>query len=178
MATLLSRKRAPTGLLSTTNMMALSPTAQRVQAALQSLGSNAVIKEHAEACRTSAEAAVVLGCTVAQIAKSVIFRGETSGESILVITSGANRVDTTKVATLAGEKPGKADANFVREHTGFVIGGVAPLAHTRPGKVFFDRDLLQFDRVFPAGGTPQAMFSIEPNELLRISGAMLADVKL
>jgi prolyl-tRNA editing enzyme YbaK/EbsC (Cys-tRNA(Pro) deacylase) len=159
-------------------MSELSATAQRVQAALQSLGSVAVIKEHAEACRTSAEAADVLGCTIAQIAKSVIFKGESSGQSILVITSGANRVDTAKVAELAGEKPGKADADFVREHTGFVIGGVSPLAHAKPGKVFFDRDLLQFDRVFPAGGTPQAMFSIEPNELLRISGAMLADVKL
>jgi prolyl-tRNA editing enzyme YbaK/EbsC (Cys-tRNA(Pro) deacylase) len=158
-------------------MMALSPTAQRVQTALQSLGSNAVIEEHVAACRTSAEAAVVLGCTIAQIAKSVVFKGETSGQSILVITSGANRVDTAKVAALAGEKPGKADADFVREHTGFVIGGVAPIAHAKPGKVFFDRDLLQFDRVFPAGGTPQAMFSIEPNELLKISSAVLADVK-
>jgi prolyl-tRNA editing enzyme YbaK/EbsC (Cys-tRNA(Pro) deacylase) len=158
-------------------MSELSANAQRVQSVLQSFGSNAVIKEYPEACRTSAEAAVVLGCTVAQIAKSVIFKGEASGESILVITSGANRVDTSKVAALAGEKPGKADADFVREHTGFVIGGVAPLAHAKPGKVFFDRDLLQFERVFPAGGTPQAMFSIEPNELLRISGAALADVK-
>jgi prolyl-tRNA editing enzyme YbaK/EbsC (Cys-tRNA(Pro) deacylase) len=155
----------------------LSTNAQRVQSVLQSLGSDAVIKEHPDACRTSGEAAAVLGCTVAQIAKSVIFKGESSGESILVITSGANRVDTAKVAALAGEKPGKADADFVREHTGFVIGGVAPLAHAKPGKVFFDRDLLQFDRVFPAGGTPQAMFSIEPNELLRISGATLADVR-
>lgn len=157
-------------------MTSLSPTAQRVQLALQSLGSTAVIREHPEACRTSAEAAAVLGCEVAQIAKSVIFKGETSGGSILVIASGANRVDTAKVAAVAGEKPGKADADFVREHTGFVIGGVSPIAHAKPGKVFFDRDLLQFDRVYPAGGTPQAMFAIEPNELLRVSGAVLADI--
>ncbi len=157
-------------------MSTLSPNAARVQAALQSHGSRALITEYAQACRTSAEAAIVLECRVAQIAKSVIFKGESSGASILVVASGANRVDTQKVATLAGEKLGKADADFVREHTGFVIGGVAPLAHTKPGKVFFDRDLLQFDRVFPAGGTPQAMFAIEPNELLRISGAHLADI--
>jgi prolyl-tRNA editing enzyme YbaK/EbsC (Cys-tRNA(Pro) deacylase) len=155
----------------------LSFNAQRVQDALIAFGSGAEIREHAEACRTSVEAAAVLGCTVAQIAKSVIFKGATSGQSILVIASGANRVDTAKVATLAGETPGKADADFVREHTGFVIGGVAPIAHAKPGKVFFDRDLLQFDRVFPAGGTPQAMFAIAPDELLRISGATLADVK-
>jgi prolyl-tRNA editing enzyme YbaK/EbsC (Cys-tRNA(Pro) deacylase) len=159
------------------NSSSLSPTAARVQFALQSLGSEAVIHEHEEACRTSAEAAEVLGCTIAQIAKSVIFKGEASGQSILVVTSGANRVDTAKVAMLASEKPGKADANFVREYTGFVIGGVAPIAHAKPGKVFFDRDLLQFDCIYPAGGTPQATFSIEPNELLRISGAVLSDVK-
>lgn len=156
----------------------LSATAQRVQDALFALGSHAEIREHPEACRTSAEAAAVLGCAVAQIAKSVIFKGATSGQSILVIASGANRVDTAKVAALAGETPGKADADFVREHTGYVIGGVAPIAHAKPGSVFFDRDLLQFDRVFPAGGTPQAMFAIAPDQLLRISGAMLADVKL
>jgi prolyl-tRNA editing enzyme YbaK/EbsC (Cys-tRNA(Pro) deacylase) len=159
-------------------MSTLSPTAQRVQSVLTSLGSNAVIHEHPEACRTSAEAAVVLGCTVAQIAKSVIFKGTSSGQSILVIASGANRIDTKKVALIAGEEPGKADADFVREHTGFAIGGVSPIAHAKPGKVFFDQDLLQFDAVFPAGGTPQAMFRIEPNELRRISGATLADVKL
>jgi prolyl-tRNA editing enzyme YbaK/EbsC (Cys-tRNA(Pro) deacylase) len=157
--------------------LVLSPTAHRVQQALQSLGTNAIIREHPEACRTSAEAAIVLGCTVAQIAKSVIFRGETSGQSILVITSGANRVDVRKIEALAGEMPGKANADFVREHTGFVIGGVSPIAHLKPGKVFFDEDLLQFDAVFPAGGTPQAMFRIEPHELLRISGSVLADVK-
>jgi prolyl-tRNA editing enzyme YbaK/EbsC (Cys-tRNA(Pro) deacylase) len=158
-------------------MSTLSPTAQRVQSVLRSLGSDAVIHEHPEACRTSAEAAVVLGCTVAQIAKSVIFKGASSGQSILVIASGANRVDTKKVALIANEEPDKANADFVREHTGFVIGGVSPIAHAKPGKVLFDQDLLLFDAVFPAGGTPQAMFRIEPRELLRISGATLADIK-
>ncbi|TAF98759.1 MAG: YbaK/EbsC family protein [Burkholderiales bacterium] len=159
-------------------MPTLSPTAQRVQQALIDLGSAAPIHEHAEACRTSAEAAVVLGCSVAQIAKSVIFKGASSGQSILVIASGANRVDTEKIAAIAGETPGKANPDFVREHTGFVIGGVSPIAHLKPGKVIFDQDLLQHDFVFPAGGTPQAMFRIAPDELLRISGAVLADVAL
>jgi prolyl-tRNA editing enzyme YbaK/EbsC (Cys-tRNA(Pro) deacylase) len=156
----------------------LSVTAQRVQEALRAAGSSAQIHEHPEACRTSGEAAAVLGCEIGQIAKSVIFKGETHGQSILVIASGANRVDIEKIAVLAGEHPGKADANFVREHTGYVIGGVSPLAHAKPGKVFFDQDLLQFDAVFPAGGTPQAMFRIDPNELLRICSATLADIRL
>lgn len=160
------------------DVSSLSPNAQRVQTALQLLGSHALIREHAEACRTSAEAALVLGCEIGQIAKSVIFKGQSSGQSILVIASGANRVDTEKIAILAAETPGKADANFVREHTGFVIGGVAPIAHAKPGRVFFDRDLLRYETVFPAGGTPQAMFPIAPSELLRISGAILADVAL
>jgi prolyl-tRNA editing enzyme YbaK/EbsC (Cys-tRNA(Pro) deacylase) len=160
------------------SVVTLSATAQRVQDALRDAGSSAVIHEHPQACRTSAEAAAVLGCTVGQIAKSVIFKGETHGQSILVIASGVNRVDIEKIAAIAGERPGKADANFVREHTGFVIGGVSPIAHTKPGKVFFDQDLLQFEAVFPAGGTPQAMFSIAPRELLSISNAVLADVAI
>ncbi len=158
-------------------MSALSPTAQRVQQTLLDLGSSAQIHEHPEACRTSAEAAAVLGCTVAQIAKSVIFKGAESGQSILVIASGANRVDTKKVAVIAGELPSKANPDFVREHTGFVIGGVSPIAHLKPGKVIFDQDLLQHEFVFPAGGTPQAMFRIAPDELLKISSAALADVR-
>jgi len=154
----------------------LSASARRVQEALAAAGSSAVVREYRVACRTSAEAASVLGCDVAQIAKSVIFRGAASGRSILVITSGAHRVSTAKVEALAGEAPAKADAAFVREHTGFVIGGVAPIAHARPGIVLMDQTLLGFATVFPAGGTPQAMFAISPGELLRLSGARAADV--
>jgi prolyl-tRNA editing enzyme YbaK/EbsC (Cys-tRNA(Pro) deacylase) len=147
-----------------------------VQDALCAAGSTAVVREFDQACRTSAEAAAVLGCDIAQIAKSVIFRGAASGRSILVITSGAQRVDTGKVAQLAGEPPAKADPDYVREHTGFVIGGVAPFAHTKPGLVFMDETLLAFPTVFPAGGTPQALFEIAPAELVRVSGAQVADV--
>ncbi len=154
----------------------LSSNAQRVQDALRAAGSAAVVREFEQACRTSAEAAAVLSCDIAQIAKSVIFRGAASGRSILVITSGAQRVDTAKVAQLTGETPAKADADYVREHTGFVIGGVAPLAHTKPGLVLMDETLLAFPTVFPAGGTPQALFEIAPAELVRVSGARVADV--
>ncbi|MCS6995438.1 MAG: YbaK/EbsC family protein [Casimicrobiaceae bacterium] len=154
----------------------LSPSAQRVQDALRAAGSRAVVREYASACRTAQEAAAVLGCDLAQIAKSIVFRGEASGRPILVITSGAHRVDRDKVARLVGERPGKADADYVREHTGFVIGGVAPIALARPATVLFDETLLRFSTIFPAGGTPQAMFEIASEELVRVSGATVADV--
>ena len=148
-----------------------------MQDALVLLGSSAVVVEHENPGRTAAEAAVLLRCDIAQIAKSIIFKSTNTGKSVLVITSGANRVDEKKVAVILGDKLAKADAAFVREQTGFAIGGVPPLAHANPGAVLLDVDLLKFDQVFPAGGTPHAMFAIDPNELLRISGAQAADVK-
>ena len=158
-------------------MSALSLSAQKVQDALVLLGSSAVVVEHENPGRTAAEAAVLLRCDIAQIAKSIIFKSTNTGKSVLVITSGANRVDEKKVAVILGDKLAKADAAFVREQTGFAIGGVPPLAHANPGAILLDVDLLKFDQVFPAGGTPHAMFAIDPNELLRISGAQAADVR-
>ena len=161
-------------------MPALSASAQRVQDALAALGSSAVVVEHENPGRTAAEAAELLRCDLAQIAKSIIFKNAgpgSAGKSVLVITSGANRVDEKKVVAILGDKLAKADAAFVREQTGFAIGGVPPIAHSNPGAILLDEDLLKFDQVFPAGGTPHAMFSIDPNVLLRISGARAADVK-
>lgn len=159
-------------------MSALSASAQKVQDALIALGSDAVVVEHENPGRTAAEAAALLRCDVAQIAKSIIFKNAVTGRSVLVITSGANRVDEKKVTAILGDKLAKADAAFVREQTGFAIGGVPPLAHANPGSILLDVDLLKFDQVFPAGGTPHAMFAIDPNELLRISGAQVAGVRL
>ena len=158
-------------------MPALSSSAQKVQDALVLLGSNAVVVEHENPGRTAAEAAALLRCDIAQIAKSIIFKSASTGKSVLVVTSGANRVEENKVAAILGDKLAKADAPFVREQTGFAIGGVPPLAHVNPGSILLDVDLLKFDQVFPAGGTPHAMFAIDPNELLRISGARVADVR-
>ena len=158
-------------------MSALSSSARKVQDALVLLGSKAVVVEHENPGRTAAEAALLLHCDIAQIAKSIIFKSASTGRSVLVITSGANRVDEKKVAAILGDKLAKADAAFVREQTGFAIGGVPPLAHANPGAILLDVDLLKFDQVFPAGGTPHAMFAIDPNELLRISGALVADVR-
>ena len=154
-----------------------SASAQIVQDWLVAHGSSAVVFEREQPGRTAAEAAALLGCDIAQIAKSIIFRNATAGGSVLVITSGANRVDEAKVAALTGVTLAKADANFVREHTGFVIGGVPPVAHAKPGIVLLDADLLRFATVFPAGGTPHAMFEIAADELVRLSGARVADIR-
>ena len=158
-------------------MSALSSSAQKVQDTLVALGSSAIVVEHENPGRTAAEAALLLRCDIAQIAKSIIFKSASTGQSVLVITSGANRVDEKKITAILGEKLAKADAAFVREQTGFAIGGVPPLGHASPGAILLDVDLLKFDQVFPAGGTPHAMFVIDPNELLRISGAQVADVR-
>ena len=138
-------------------------------------GIDSRIVEYDVPARTSAEAAAVLGCEVAQIAKSLVFRAA-SGTPVLVIASGVNRVDVAKVAQLAGEPIGKADATFVRTVTGYAIGGIPPLGHAQALRAFVDRDLLRYPVVYAAGGTPHAMFPLSPQELPRIAGAAVADV--
>ena len=155
----------------------LSASAAKVQAALDAAGVPTRIVEHDVAARTSAQAAGVLGCSVGQIAKSLVFRGA-SGRAVLVIASGANRVDEAKVAALIGEPVGRADPAFVRAVTGFAIGGIPPLGHPAPLAPLIDRDLLRHAVVYAAGGTPNAMFPIAPAELVRASGGSAADVAL
>jgi prolyl-tRNA editing enzyme YbaK/EbsC (Cys-tRNA(Pro) deacylase) len=153
---------------------ALSSSAQRVQDALTAAGVATCIVEYDVPARTSAEAAAVLGCAVGQIAKSLIFRSA-SGTPVLVIASGAHRVDEAKVAALCGEAIGKADADFVRAVTGYAIGGIPPLAHAQTLRTFIDRNLMQYETVYAAGGTPHAMFPIAPAELVRVAGGAVAD---
>jgi prolyl-tRNA editing enzyme YbaK/EbsC (Cys-tRNA(Pro) deacylase) len=153
----------------------LSSSAQRVQDALDAAGIASRIVEYDVPARTSAEAAAVLGCAVGQIAKSLVFRAE-SGTPVLVIASGANRVDVAKVAALAGEPIGKADAAFVRTATGYAIGGIPPLGHAQACRAFVDRNLLSYGTVYAAGGTPHAMFPLPSHELPRIANALVADV--
>ena len=155
----------------------LTPSAQRVQDALAAAGVAARVVEYDVPARTSAEAAAVLGCTVGQIAKSLVFRAA-SGAPVLVIASGAHRVDEAKVAALAGEPIGKADAAFVRAATGYAIGGIPPLAHAQRMRTFVDRNLAQYATVYAAGGTPHAMFPIAPADLVRVCGGAVADVAL
>jgi prolyl-tRNA editing enzyme YbaK/EbsC (Cys-tRNA(Pro) deacylase) len=155
----------------------LSASAQRVQDALNAAGISTSIVEYDVPARTSAEAAAVLRCSVAQIAKSLVFRAA-SGAPVLVIASGANRVDEAKVSATVGESVGRADAVFVRERTGYAIGGIPPLGHANALTTLIDRELLCFDTVYAAGGTPHAMFPLSPADLVRVTSGTVVDVAL
>nr|WP_287483456.1 YbaK/EbsC family protein [Caldilinea sp.] len=158
-------------------MSPLKPSAQKVQDALRARGFRNQVIEFAASTRTSAEAAAAVGCTVEQIAKSVVFIGKASGQPLLVIASGGNRVDEKKVQALVGEKITRADADFVRAQTGFVIGGVPPLGHDRPLRTFIDADLLAYAEIWAAAGHPNAVFRLTPDELVQMTGGVVADVK-
>ncbi len=155
----------------------LSPSARRVQDALDALGIASRVVEHAASARTSAEAAAVLGCTVAEIAKSLVFRtGEHGG--VLVVASGAHRVDEARVAAALGAPVRKADAAFVRATTGYAIGGIPPFGHATRLPTIVDAELMRHPTVYAAGGTPSAMFPIAPADLVRASGGLVAEVAL
>jgi prolyl-tRNA editing enzyme YbaK/EbsC (Cys-tRNA(Pro) deacylase) len=154
----------------------LPASSLRVQDALAERGVQSDIVYLVRAARTSAEAAAAVGCRVDQIAKSLVFRGASSGRPLLVIASGANRVDETRVGSIVGEPLGKADADFVRAHTGFAIGGVAPLAHPAPLTTLIDEHLLKWDRIWAAGGHPHTVFALTPSELVRITGGRVVAV--
>jgi len=155
----------------------LSASAQKVQDALTARGFDACeVIELPDSTRTAAEAAAAIGCTVAQIAKSLIFKGRTSGDPVLVIASGTNRVNTQHIADLLGEPIEKPDADFVRERTGFVIGGVPPVGHSEPLVTFVDEDLRQYDVIWAAAGTPRAVFRLTPGDLERMTGGRVVQV--
>jgi prolyl-tRNA editing enzyme YbaK/EbsC (Cys-tRNA(Pro) deacylase) len=158
-------------------MMTLSPNAQRVQDALTNLGLTLQVIELPDSTRSAAEAAEAIGCTVGQIAKSLIFKTRASERPVLVIASGPNRVDVKKIAALVGEKITKADADFVRKHTGFAIGGVPPVGHREPIITFIDEDLFAYDEIWAAAGTPNAVFRLTGGDLARGTGGKVAGVK-
>lgn len=153
----------------------MSKSLSRVRDALRAAGAAPEIVEMPQSTRTATEAAEAAGCTVDQIAKSILFRGEASGHVLLFITAGGRRVDADRASALAGETLGKADADLIRAETGFAIGGVAPLGHLMPLRSFLDPRLLDFPVVWAAAGTPRHIFAIAPDALLRITGATLAD---
>lgn len=158
-------------------MSTLAPSAQKVQDALAALGLSLDVKEFPQTTRTSAEAAAAIGCEVAQIAKSLVFKGKQSGRAILVIASGANRVNEKAVAALVNEPIERPDADFVRAKTGFVIGGVPPLAHAEPLETLIDEDLVQFSKIWAAAGTPNAVFRLTPADLPRMTNGRVVNVK-
>jgi prolyl-tRNA editing enzyme YbaK/EbsC (Cys-tRNA(Pro) deacylase) len=153
------------------------PSALRIAGLLRDAGIEANVVEFEQPTRTSADAAAAIGCSVAEIAKSVVFRGKASGQAIVVVASGTNRVSEEKVAAVVGETLARADADFVRAATGYVIGGVAPIGHAQPVKLLLDGDLRQFAKVWAAGGTPHTVFPLTPEELRQVTRAEWSDVK-
>lgn len=149
----------------------LAPSAGRVQAAAEALGLAIRVMEMPSSTRTAEEAAAACGCSVAEIAKSLVFKGATSGRPILLLVSGANRVDEAAVAGPVGEALERMPGKAVRAVTGFAIGGIPPFGHVTALEVFIDRDLLDHARVFAAAGTPHAIFEVEPKVLAAAVGA-------
>jgi prolyl-tRNA editing enzyme YbaK/EbsC (Cys-tRNA(Pro) deacylase) len=158
-------------------MPALSPSAQKIQDLLKSLGYSYTVIEQAESTRTAQEAAERAGCELGQIVKSLVFRGKTSGKPILVLTSGANRVDEKLISEYAGESIGRADADFVRAVTGFAIGGIPPIGHSTKMETYLDEDFLQFPVIWAAAGTPNAIFELKTEDLQKMTDAKTTKVK-
>ena len=151
-------------------------SAAKVQQALRDHGLSAVVVEMPASTRTAKEAAAAIGCSVGQIAKSLVFRGVTTGNAILVIASGTNRVNEARFAAVACEPIERATPEFVRDATGYAIGGVPPVGHEQGLPVFMDRDLLRYEQIWAAAGTPFAVFAIAPSDLQRVTGAGIVDV--
>ncbi|TBW37418.1 YbaK/EbsC family protein [Siculibacillus lacustris] len=154
----------------------LPESSARVAAAARALGLDVEVIERTASARTAEEAAAACGCAVAQIVKSLVFRGRTSNSPYLLLVSGANRVDEKAVAASIGEALKRTDAEDVRALTGYAIGGVPPLGHANPLTVFMDRDLLAHDVVWAAGGTPFTVFAVAPAALAAAVGARVVAV--
>ncbi len=148
----------------------LRTSAKRVQDCLTDRGFAFEVKELPSSTRTAQEAADSIGCTVSQIAKSLVFREKTTDQAILVIASGSNRVDVRKIETATGLALGKADGAFVREKTGFAIGGVPPVGHSEPLQTILDPDMKRYDVIWAAAGTPFAVFQLKPDDLEPLTG--------
>lgn len=158
-------------------MSTLSPSAQKIQDLLNSLGYSYLVIEHTGSTRTAQEAADRAGCELGQIVKSLIFMGQESKKPILVLTSGANRVDEQLISQYTGEPIGRADANFVREVTGFAIGGVPPIGHAQKMETYLDEDFLQYQTIWAAAGTPNAIFELKTDDLQKMTGGKIVKIK-
>lgn len=150
---------------------------RRVRAALEGRGLAPDIIELEDTARSAGDAAAALGCRVEQIVKSLVFRGTRTGRPVLVLASGPNRVDEAKMARWLSEPVEKADAAFVREKTGFAIGGVPPVGHLEAPVVFMDEDLMDHEQVWAAAGHTHVVFGVGPGDLARASGARVVLVK-
>lgn len=158
-------------------MSTLSPSAQKVQDILDTLGYHCSIQESPATTRTAADAAALVGCNVGQIVKSLIFRGGATSKPILVLTSGANRVNEQQISSYAAESIQRADPEFVRTVTGFAIGGVPPIGHLQPMETYIDEDLLQHSEIWAAAGTPNSLFKLTPQELEKMTAGRIVNIK-
>ena len=156
--------------------MALKASAQKVQEALAARGFANAVVELPASTRTAAEAAAAVGCEVGQIVKSLVFRARKSGRAVLIVASGSHRVDEGAVRAVLGEEIEKASADFVREQTGFAIGGVPPLGHAHEITTIVDEDLLRHEKIWAAAGHPQAVFPLTPAELVAMTGGKVARI--
>lgn len=154
---------------------ALSKSAQSVQDFITSKGYQFKVLQLPSSTRTAQEAATTIGCEVAQIVKSLLFR--TKDKSILILVSGVNRVNEKNIAAKIGEKIEKADADFTREVTGFAIGGIPPVGHRQPIETYIDEDLLKLNEIWAAAGTPNAVFSIHSKDLVELTGGKIISVR-
>lgn len=144
---------------------------------LKALGFQNEVVELQTTTRTSAEAAQAVGCRVEQIAKSIVFQGRQTHKPILVIASGPNRVNEKRIEELISEPLGKADADYVRKHAGFVIGGVPPIGHLEKMEIFIDEDLLNYEEIWAAAGTPNAVFKLTSSDLVKMTGGRVVSIK-
>ena len=155
----------------------LKSSAKKVQAALKAHNLSCEVVQMKDTTRSAADAARAVGCEVGQIVKSLIFEGENSHQPILVTTSGANRVNEQAIANNVSEPVKMATPDYVRQMTGFAIGGVPPVGHDCPLKIFIDEDLLQYDEIWAAAGTPHAVFKLTPGDLKTITAGTVISVK-
>ena len=160
-----------------TDAKELSNAALRVQDALVSKGLPCRVVELAASTRTAQDAATAIGCQVAQIMKSIVLRTATTRQPILVLASGVNRVNEKIIEALCGEKIEKADAEFVREVTGFAIGGIPPIGHVQAIKTFIDEDLFAYEELWAAAGTPHAVFSLYSRDIKQLTNGIVASIK-
>lgn len=154
----------------------LSASAQRVQDVLSKKGLSFKVIELSSSARTAQEAADAIGCTVAQIVKSLIFRTKETGRPILVLASGVNRVNEKKIAEIVGEKIEKADAVFTREVTGYAIGGIPPVAHAQQIETLIDEDLLKLGELWAAAGTPHAVFQLDSSNIVDLTAGKVVSI--
>ncbi len=155
----------------------LKSGAQRIQDTLRELGYTNQVVELPQSTRTASDAAQAMGCEVAQIAKSIIFRLPVKNMPLLVVASGVNRINEAKLSRYLAEPIGKADANFVREHTGFAIGGIPPVGHLAPLTTIVDEDLFHFTTIWAAAGHSAALFALTLQQLVNMTHGIVMAIK-